>query len=202
MLASALRSLPQSIRSSFNRRILGIGRYRKLRVSPSDRLNRSVHPLHKNRPTRPRLVRTLTCYAIVVNLLIWPSPQITFGAIAAPVSEAASAVQGAVADVMTTLRTLPEVIVPFRPMMFPLLPFWPRQAISPVARELSVADRTSRVASLKVSPHKLVAYIGDAVTFVAMGTDAQGQPAHGAKIEWESSDSNSSRSMKPGAPVV
>jgi hypothetical protein len=91
---------------------------------------------------------------------------------------------------MTSLRALPEVIVPFRPVLFPLLPWWPREVISPNARELSVADRTSRVVSLKVSPHKLVAYIGDVVTFVAMGTDLQGQPAHGAKIEWQSSDAD------------
>ena len=44
------------------------------------------------------------------------------------------------------------------------------------------------MSSVKVSPYKLVGYIGDSVTFVAMGTDIHGQPAHGAKFTWESSD--------------
>jgi RHS repeat-associated protein len=71
----------------------------------------------------------------------------------------------------------------------PVLPFWPFQASS-VARPNSIAERTARVAEIKVTPQRLVAYIGDTVTFVAMGSGLNGQPEHGAKFQWGSSDTN------------
>jgi RHS repeat-associated protein len=71
-----------------------------------------------------------------------------------------------------------------------VLPIWPFQSATPVARDLSIAERIAKVAIVKVAPSKLVGYVGDSVTFVAMGTDAFGQPAHGAKFTWESSDPN------------
>ncbi len=46
------------------------------------------------------------------------------------------------------------------------------------------------VAEVRVSPHKLVGYVGDRVSFAGMGVDGDGQPAHGAKFEWESSDTS------------
>ncbi|HXF39109.1 MAG TPA: RHS repeat-associated core domain-containing protein [Blastocatellia bacterium] len=51
-----------------------------------------------------------------------------------------------------------------------------------------MAERTARVSAISVSPQKYVGYIGDSVTFVAIGTDPEGQPAHGAKFTWESSN--------------
>ncbi|MEK6410757.1 MAG: hypothetical protein AABN34_27855 [Acidobacteriota bacterium] len=33
----------------------------------------------------------------------------------------------------------------------------------------ATAERTARVAAVKVSPHKLVGYVGDSVTFVGIG---------------------------------
>lgn len=53
-----------------------------------------------------------------------------------------------------------------------------------------MAERTARVAAISISPHRLVGYIGETVTFVAMGTGLDGSPAHGAKFQWESSDTN------------
>ena len=56
-------------------------------------------------------------------------------------------------------------------------------------RPQSLGERNAAVRSILVSPHRLVGYVGDQVTFVGMGVDADGQPAHGAKFDWLSSDS-------------
>ncbi|HSB09808.1 MAG TPA: hypothetical protein VLM38_10020, partial [Blastocatellia bacterium] len=129
------------------------------------------------------------CLAVVLNLVIWPSPKVTLAPLGIP-SEELSNTLGAVASTLAQLRATPVVLIPSGPVLIPvpLFPVWPFQVSSPVARELSVAERTAVVSSITVSPNKLVGYIGDAVTFVAMGMDAQGRPAHGAKFTWASSD--------------
>lgn len=43
------------------------------------------------RSVRGRLLRTLICQAIILNLLIWPSPRVTFGASTDNVSNLAGA---------------------------------------------------------------------------------------------------------------
>jgi hypothetical protein len=53
-----------------------------------------------------------------------------------------------------------------------------------------MADRTERVSTITVSPHKMVGYIGETVTFIAMGSDIRGEIVHGAKFTWESSDTD------------
>src|SRR5258708_7711564 len=84
------------------------------------------------------------------------------------------------------LRSLPVIVVPLGPVVIPLpvLPIWPFQLSTAPARDLTIAERTARVATIAVAPHRLVGYIGETVTFVAMGKDIQGQPAHGAKFQW------------------
>jgi RHS repeat-associated protein len=57
-------------------------------------------------------------------------------------------------------------------------------------RPQNLAERIASVRGLRVSPHKLVGYVGDRVTFSGMGVDGDGQPAHGAKFEWGSSDTS------------
>jgi YD repeat-containing protein len=52
----------------------------------------------------------------------------------------------------------------------------------------TLRDRIARVSRIAVSPSKFVGYIGDSVTFIAMGMDLSGQAVHGAKFSWESSD--------------
>ncbi len=69
-----------------------------------------------------------------------------------------------------------------------MLPFWPFNVGA--SRPISMAERTGRVATIAVSPHRMVAYIGETVTFVAMGSDIRGDSVHGAKFQWESSDTN------------
>jgi hypothetical protein len=51
-----------------------------------------------------------------------------------------------------------------------------------------LVERTNRVSTVVLAPHKYLGYIGDTVTFVAMGKDALGQPAQGPKFSFESSD--------------
>jgi len=147
-------------------------------------LLRSVH--------RRRLARRLVSFAIILNLFIWPAPGITLKSFE-PASSLASTVSstmiGEVGLALSELRSTPVVFVPLGPILLPLpvFPFWPLQS-SRVARDLTMAERMARVSSIAVSPQKYVGYIGDSVTFVAMGTDTEGQPAHGAKFTWESSD--------------
>jgi len=140
-----------------------------------------------------RPLRALASYAIILNLLIWPLSKITFGAITFPVSAVASTIGstiGGLSSMIGALRSAPVVIIPSAPIMipFPVLPIWPFNVDA--SRPITMAERTARVATISVAPHRLVGYIGESVTFVAMGKDIQGQPAHGAKFQWESSDTS------------
>ncbi len=140
-----------------------------------------------------RPLRAVTCYAIILNLLIWPSPKITFGAITFPVSGVASTVVSTVADLSSmvrSLRSVPVIVIPYGPIVipFPVLPIWPFNVQA--SRPISMAERTARVATIAVAPHRMVGYIGETVTFVAMGSDIRGDLVHGAKFQWESSDTS------------
>jgi RHS repeat-associated protein len=140
-----------------------------------------------------RPLRAVMCYAIILNLLIWPSPNVTFAAITFPMSGIASTVASTVADLSSLVRSLrsaPVIVIPSAPIMipFPVLPFWPFNVQA--SRPISMAERTARVATVAVAPHKMVGYIGETVTFVAMGSDIRGDLVHGAKFQWESSDTN------------
>ena len=134
-------------------------------------------------------MRTLVCQAIILNLLIWPTPALTLRPILDPVSAKTATVA---ASTVSGLRDLPVALIPLGSIIFPVpvLPLWPFRSVAPVARELSMAERIAKVAIVNISPHKLVGYLGDSVTFITMGTDALGEPAHGAKFTWESSDQN------------
>ena len=140
---------------------------------------------------RRRLGRRLVSFAIILNLFIWPAPGITLKSFE-PASALASSVSSTVIAegslAFSELRSTPVVFVPLGPILLPLpvFPLWPFRSTG-VARDLTMAERTARVSSIAVSPQKYVGYIGDSVTFVAMGTDSEAQPAHGAKFTWESS---------------
>ena len=147
------------------------------------------NPQRRTKGLIARPMRRLACHAIILNLLIWPSPALTLRPIIDPVT--ATAVK-ATASTVSALRDLSMVSIPIGPFVLPLpiFPSWPFQTSTPIARELSMAERTAKVATVKISPQKLVGYVGDSVTFVAMGADIQGQPTHGAKFNWESSDTS------------
>ncbi len=138
--------------------------------------------------------RKLVCFAIILNLLVWPTPGLTLRPMLDPVSVLTSTVSSTMSGAGSAFSRFATsvVFIPAGPLMLPLpvLPLWPFQSVTPVARDLSMAERIARVAAVKVSPNKLVGYVGDSVTFVAMGTDSLGEPAHGAKFTWESSDPN------------
>jgi hypothetical protein len=178
------RTSPARTHSSLNRPRLLLPTRRR----PRD----SQH--HAKRLLGGRLMRTLVCQGIILNLLIWPTPAVTLRPILDPVSALASTVSSTMSGAGSTLSRFAGSVVffPAGPLILPLpvLPIWPFQSATPVARDLSMAERIAKVAIVKVAPSKLVGYVGDSVTFVAMGTDAFGQPAHGAKFTWESSDPN------------
>jgi hypothetical protein len=169
---------------------------RRTRLGPS--LERSTTPASGQRqPSKPRrtlggrVFRTLTCQAIILNLLILQSPTITLGAIVAPVSGIASTfgrTASSISSMIRTLRSLPVVIIPSAPVVipFPVLPIWPFNVGA--SRPMTMAERTARVATISVAPHRMVGYIEETVVFVAMGSDIQGDLVHGAKFQWKSSD--------------
>src|SRR2546423_1727265 len=64
-----------------------------------------------------------------------------------------------------------------------------RRTVTPPRQE-TTADRNARVQHIRISPGRFVGYVGETITFVAMGLDATGQPAHGAKFDWSTDDSN------------
>ena len=142
---------------------------------------------------RGRVLRTLTCHAIILNLLFWPSPKVTLAAITFPVTEAVSAIASTVAGLSSIVRSLwsaPVIVIPSAPIMipFPVVPIWPFNVQA--SRPISMAERTARVATISLAPHRLVGYVGETVTFVAMGSDIRGDLVHGAKSQWDSSDTN------------
>lgn len=123
------------------------------------------------------------------------------------------------ASVISGLRGLPIVMLPLGSipsgamlMPIPILPLWPSQADSaaPSTIPMSMAERTARVNAISISPQRLVGYVGETVTFVAMGKGVNGQPAHGAKFQWESSDSGKltideagrATMLRPGMVIV
>ena len=173
-----------------------------------NRLDRTVLARHNRASSRRRLrqpaqsrliavlrrrpVRILICFATMLNLLIWPAPGITlksFEPASALASTVSSTVIAEASLAFSELRSTPVVFVPLGPNLLPLpvFPLWPFRSTG-VARDLTMAERTARVSAISVSPQKYVGYIGDSVTFVAIGTDPEGQPAHGAKFTWESSN--------------
>jgi len=152
-------------------------------------LRKCLNALAQSRLLRTRLIR-FTCLAIILNLLLWPAPGMALKPIVDSSSVLAVGVGATVDSSVSTLRSLPVVLIPTGPMFLPVpLPGLLRSQLGvSSARELTIAERTDRVSAIAVSPHKYAGYVGDSVTFVAMGTDLEGQAAHGAKFTFESSD--------------
>jgi RHS repeat-associated protein len=125
--------------------------------------------------------------ALVLNLLIWPSSQLALRQL----SVFASVSFGAASD---SLSQVPQ----FFKRLF--------GSSAPKANQLTLAERTNLVSSMLISPHKYVGYVGDAVTFVAIGSDLNGEVVHGAKFGWTSSNEHSltideagrARLLRPG----
>lgn len=116
---------------------------------------------------RRALQRKVVCFAVALNLLIWPAPRLSIGAILNPVSETASIVGSAfkeVAVILNGLKVTPVLFVPSGPILIPvpIIRLWPF-ALGP-AQQVRMADRIVRVSVIQISPHRMVGYIGEAVT--------------------------------------
>lgn len=133
-----------------------------------------IHHFHK--PVSRSFVRRLVAFVVVLNLLLWPGPAVSARGFLISASDAGAQLFGAS---VTYLNQLTNNLIWFGSLF---------RSSQETARPETVADRNRLVSSVEVSPHKLVGYLGDTVTFVAMGRDLKGQIAHGAKFNWESSD--------------
>ncbi|MEK6301164.1 MAG: RHS repeat-associated core domain-containing protein [Acidobacteriota bacterium] len=117
-----------------------------------------------------RVRRRALVFLIISSLLIWPG---------------ALGVRGLAARAYTGVE-FSGGLVGYLPLIMKALLWF----VATPQRPQTLADRNGAVASVRVSPHKLVGYVGDHVTFTGMGIGADRQPAHGAKFDWESSDTS------------
>jgi hypothetical protein len=109
--------------------------------------------------------RRAVCFALISSLLILPSPGI-----------AASEVR-ALASTAVDLTTSPiRFLQPFLKS-----PFGFRAQQKP--RRETLADRRARVSQIRVSPLKLVGYLGEGATFTASPTDSLGRTIQGVKFD-------------------
>ena len=122
--------------------------------------------------THRNLRRRIVCVALVLSLLILPGPGLALNELPALASDATCVTVG-------SFRYLPLVIKNLFGMFSSAKP-----------RPQNLDERIASVRELRVSPHKLVGYVGDRVTFAGMGVDGDGQLAHGARVEWASSDTS------------
>jgi hypothetical protein len=123
---------------------------------------------------RRLLSRKLLCFALIFNLLIFPSPvamhQLSTTATAAFIDSNARVITAAV-----------------RVASFLFKPFLGSRATA--QRRETTADRTSSVNRISVTPAKFVGYVGDELSLTALGSNAAGLTIQGAQFNWSSSDS-------------
>ncbi|MFY9571634.1 MAG: Ig-like domain-containing protein, partial [Blastocatellia bacterium] len=134
----------------------------------------------------------LTRHALILNLLIWPAPGVSLRPVFDSAATLACTFRYAFETSGRQLQRWPVVLVPLGPLagLVPALIFWPFQTSAGALRQEGLAERIARVAAVRISPNKLVGYVGDSVTFVAMGTDIANLPVQGAKFTWTSSNSD------------
>src|ERR1700687_3220292 len=77
---------------------------------------------HAKRLLGVRPVRTIICQAIILNLLIWPTPAVTFRPILDPVSVLASTVSSTMSGAGSALSQFAAsvVFIPAGPLILPL----------------------------------------------------------------------------------
>ncbi len=122
------------------------------------------------RRVRRGTLTRLLCFLLIFNLLLLPGSAITLAEAVRLASKAGSLFT----DPFQSAAHL----------------FLSRRVKSPRQLE-TVVSRTSRVASIEISPRKLVGYQGLRISFTAIGLDSQGSAVQGAKLNWASSDSTS-----------
>jgi ankyrin repeat protein len=133
---------------------------------------RRIRPLR--RFVRVDVRRKLICFALISSILVLPGPGL-----------AASDVR-ALASTAVDLTTAP--ICYLQPILKSLFGF----GASPrPQREDTLEDRRAQVARIRITPPRLVSYIGQVMTFGAVGSNFAGEIIEGADFFWESSDPSS-----------
>ncbi len=145
-------------------------------VRSRDRINAHVHHGLRSirRSARKGVRRKLICFVLISSLLILPGPGI-----------AASDVR-ALASTAVDLTTSP--IRYLQPILRSLFGFG---AVARPQREDTLEDRQAQVARIRITPPRLVSYIGQVMTFGAVGSNFAGEIIDGADFFWESSDPSS-----------
>jgi hypothetical protein len=110
--------------------------------------------------------RKLICLALIFSLLLLPNSSQAFTQFPALALSAVDITSVPVNYLSTLIRGL-----------------WNKKAKPP---QETMASRTSRVLRIRLTPFKLVGYIGETQTFSAIGLDFKGDIVHGAKFTWES----------------
>jgi hypothetical protein len=138
----------------------------------SSSLTSSINPFNLlsaySRPHK-RYGRKIICLALALSLLILPNPEL-----AKQITSLASSAINFVADAALNFST--NTPPPARP------------AAVQEKRKERLADRLNRVASIRISPSKIVVYEGETLSFNAMPVDALGQTIQGVAFSWESTD--------------
>jgi RHS repeat-associated protein len=137
--------------------------------------------LSSSRFYRQNIARKLVCLAIVAALLILPGPS-SF------VFSAGKFVTLADCSAMaSTAITVAVATGPWQDLVRLVSRVLGKSTKAP--RQETLTDRINRITNISVSPRKWVGYVGDNVTFVAIGSDGVGEVVQGAKFDWESSNS-------------
>ncbi|HJQ26725.1 MAG TPA: hypothetical protein VKA60_22605, partial [Blastocatellia bacterium] len=115
--------------------------------------------------------RRVLCLVLIFGLLIIPD--------AGYAVRAATGV--AVKAVKNSVEPIPVAVHYFKRLF--------RRAARPRPQETTV-DRSARVASIQITPAKIVGYQNQQLPFTAIGRDANGDIAQGARFAWSSSDTD------------
>ncbi|MEK6304510.1 MAG: RHS repeat-associated core domain-containing protein [Acidobacteriota bacterium] len=110
------------------------------------------------------------CFGLISGLLILPGPGIAASDVRALASTAVDLTTSPIRYLQPILRSLFGLGVHSRPQ-----------------RE-TLTDRVSRVARIRISPRRFVAYQGQSQTFGAVPANLRDQTVQGVKFSWESSD--------------
>jgi hypothetical protein len=115
--------------------------------------------------------RRIARIVIAMNLIIWPSPRFAAQGIGVFLSQ----VSQASAQLAVSAREVPV---------------WIRSVFRKKRHQDTPSDRLSSVRGLDVSPAKLVAHVGQTMSFAGRPSDFAGRAVQGLRLSWTSSDPN------------
>ncbi|MEK6304443.1 MAG: hypothetical protein AABO41_27455 [Acidobacteriota bacterium] len=119
---------------------------------------------------RRRVFGKVISFTLIASLLILPGPGIAASDVRALASTAVDLTTAPIRFLQPILRSLFGFGAQARP------------------RRETLTDRRARVSQIRVSPFKLVGYVGEGATFTASPTDFRDRTIQGVKFDWESSD--------------